>query len=493
MTPVFSVEGNSEIFSGLDVEAAEIAVRQFLLVRLVGTGLGAALLSSIGQHNALVVYPLPSAWRKILGEHGFEVAERSSAFLWAGVVALYFANGIFVVLKLAVSDARYLAQPVNRSLKNHAYFDTLGPGNLPSTDGTDEKNDIVTWYLRWSGRASCLDTVSHDVVAAGTRESEGLAVVPVDSPLLPFVSHRLLGRFLAASAISIAKAFFRLVAGQWWYLLMLGETAKAAHVRIQEPALLARDYLFHNSNCIYRPLWTYEAERKGARIIFYFYSTNCEKFKSASVYPSLAYGWQAMTWPRYIVWDEYQADFVRRAVGDAAHIDIVGPIPFYTGATVPQDIPEHAIAVFDVQPMRDAVYQPLTIDTEYYVPKNANKFLRDVHAAIANAGGVMVFKRKRHIGSLVHPSYETTIKKLQDVSSCLIVDPDISASSLIEKCYAVISTPYTSTALIGRAQGKPSVYYDPNGQCEHNDRAAHGIPVLFGINELQAWVNEISV
>jgi hypothetical protein len=39
-----------------------------------------------------------------------------------------------------------------------------------------------------------------------------------------------------------------------------------------------------------------------------------------------------------MVWDEYQADFVRRAVGDAAHIDIVGSIPFNAGATVPQDI-----------------------------------------------------------------------------------------------------------------------------------------------------------
>ena len=318
-------------------------------------------------------------------------------------------------------------------------------------------------------------------------------MVPVASPLLPFVSHMLLGRFLSASAISIGKAFFRMITGQWWYSLMLSETAKAAHVRIQEPALLARDYLFHNSNCIFRPLWTYEAERKGSRILFYFYSTNIEKFKCAGVYPSLVYGWQAMTWPRYMVWDEYQADFVRRAVGDAAHIDIVGSIPFNAGATVPQDIPEHAIAVFDVQPMRDAVYQPLTIETEYYVPKNANKFLQDVHATIANARGVMVFKRKRDIGSLVHPGYENTVKKLQHVSSCLIVDPDISASSLIAKCCAVISTPYTSTALIGRAQGKPSVYYDPNGQCEHNDRAAHGILVLFGINELQAWVNEISV
>ncbi len=480
-------------FLGLESAQAELAVRQFLLVRRLTTGLGEALLESIGNHDAPVHYALPMKWREVLRSQGFPVAERASALLWAGFSALYLANGLLTVFKLALANAAGFVRAKGRPPGRYVFFDALDTGNLPSAGNHGYNHCIVNWYLGWEHRAPDIDQVCHSVANAGTRLAGSMQVILMQSPVLPLDDRDALARFFRWGVVSGWAALLGLLRGNWWPALMLGEAAKAAQVRFQEPALLACDYLFHNSNWIYRPLWTYEAERKGSRILFYFYSTNIEKFKCAGVYPSLAYGWQAMTWPRYMVWDEYQADFVRRAVGDAAHIDIVGLIPFNAGATVPQDIPEHAIAVFDVQPMRDAVYQPLTFETEYYVPKNANKFLQDVHAAIANARGVMVFKRKRDIGSLVHPGYENTVKKLQHASSCLIVDPDISASSLIENCCAVISTPYTSTALIGRAQGKPSIYYDPNGQCEHNDRAAHGIPVLFGINELQAWVNEISV
>jgi len=487
-TPVFCPKENSEIFAGLSGKPSEIAVRQFLLVQLVSTGLGAALLSSIGRHNAPVVYPLPSAWRKILGEHGFPVAELRSALLWACVVVLHFANGILVALKLALAAFLHFLGSANRDPQRYVYFDALGPGNLPPAGGGGEKNDIVSWYLNWPGRAAALNTVCHNMLSGGMRESEGTVVVPIPSPHLPFADLALFVRFLSECFISIGRAFWGLMAGRWWYSMMLGETMKATHVRLQAPPLLAQDYLFHNSNWIYRPLWTYEAERKGSRIIFYFYSTNCEKFKHACTYPSLAYGWQAMTWPQYLVWDDYQEVFVRRAVGDAAEVTVVGPISFHEAAPVPLDLPARSIAVFDVQPMRDAVYQPLALDTEYYVPRNANSFLMDIQNAAASAERVMVFKRKRDVGTRVHPHYERTTRWLSGVVNCIEVDPDISAASLIKKCQAVISMPFTSTALLGREQGKPSVYYDPHGICEKDDRAAHGIPIVSGKAELKEWL-----
>lgn len=492
VTPVFLSQRNLESFAGLNGSTAEIAVRQFLLVRLVGTGLGGALLSSVGRRNAPVIYPLPRAWRKVLGEHRFEVAEHTSAFLWACVVALHFVSGIFVTMKLAVVDVRHRMRAANRNLKSHVYFDALGSGNLPPVGGTGEKNDIVSWYLRWPGRVPGLDTVCHNVLAAGIRESDGHAIVPISSPLLPFASPTSFARFLIASVLSIGGGFFRALFGQWWYPIMLGEIVKAIYVRVQDPALLARDYLFHNSNWVYRPLWTHEAERQGARILFYFYSTNIEQFKQSGKYPEPLYGWRTMTWPKYLVWDSYQEAFVRRAVGDSAEIDIVGPIPFHSGVPAPQDLPLNSIAVFDVQPMRNAVYQPLGIDIEYYVPRTASKFLMDIQWAAMDAGKVMLLKRKRDVGTRIHPGYVQTINWLNSASNYLGLDPDISASALVERCQAVISTPFTSTAILGRELGKPSIYYDPHGVCEKDDRAAHGIPILSGHVELREWLRGLS-
>jgi len=60
----------------------------------------------------------------------------------------------------------------------------------------------------------------------------------------------------------------------------------------------------------------------------------------------------------------------------------------------------------------------------------------------------------------------------------------------LKKGYRPLFT-FTSTAVIAKQEGKPSVYYDPSGVIQKNNRAAHDIPVLSGINELEDWVNSI--
>lgn len=51
----------------------------------------------------------------------------------------------------------------------------------------------------------------------------------------------------------------------------------------------------------------------------------------------------------------------------------------------------------------------------------------------------------------------------------------------------VIGMPFTSTALIARGLGKSSVYYDPTGQLQSDDRAAHGIPIISGPDQSRAF------
>ena len=71
------------------------------------------------------------------------------------------------------------------------------------------------------------------------------------------------------------------------------------------------------------------------------------------------------------------------------------------------------------------------------------------------------------------------------------INPNIDALQVIQKSKACISMPFTSTAVIAKQEGKPSVYYDPSGMIPDGDKAAHGIPVLNGIKELEDWVDEL--
>lgn len=493
-TPVFASQRALKNTLGFEGAKFELVVRQFLLVRLVGAGLAPALLESIGAHDRPVVYPLPQTWRQALHAQGFNISQKKSAWLWKGFITLHLLHGGLILAKLACQNFRAVFRCRESRLGNYAFFDTLNEGNLPAIDRPVGGYDVVSWYLRWPSGIKNLDSVRHTVTTAADRESAcGTPIGAIATPLVPLESIGGAIRFVSWGFTHLLTSLIGVLFFQrWWYAVMFSETAKAALIRLQDPALLARDYLFHNSNWIYRPLWTYYAENKGARVFFYFYSTNIEKFKRASTYASTPFGWQIMTWSHYLVWDRYQCEFIQRAVGSDARIDVVGPVPFHAEKSLDLELNPLSIAVFDIQPMRNVTYQMLGIDMEYYVPRHANSFLVDIQHATASAGYTMALKRKRNVGHRLHPSYEHTLTLLIKADNYLEVDPDVSATELIKKCQAVISMPFTSTALLGRHQGLPSVYYDPLGICQKNDRAAHGIPILSGKAELSAWLKSLT-
>jgi polysaccharide biosynthesis PFTS motif protein len=192
-----------------------------------------------------------------------------------------------------------------------------------------------------------------------------------------------------------------------------------------------------------------------------------------------------------MVWDEYQADFVRRAVGEAANVSVVGPVWFQEGTLDLPTLPPASVAIFDVEPHRPSRYQILGMTQEYFVPETATQFLIDAHDAIRRYGGTMVLKRKRPIGRLRNRKYTKVINDLRDSPHFTAIDPETAAVRVIQSCAAVISMPFTSTALLGRQLAKPSVFYDPRGVVQKDDRAAHGIQVLSGPGELQEWLRGV--
>ena len=69
--------------------------------------------------------------------------------------------------------------------------------------------------------------------------------------------------------------------------------------------------------------------------------------------------------------------------------------------------------------------------------------------------------------------------------SLVTVDPNVGARSLIKNSDAVISMPFTSTALIAKELDVPSIFYDASG--EILEYKSHNITVLKSKNELFEW------
>jgi polysaccharide biosynthesis PFTS motif protein len=141
--------------------------------------------------------------------------------------------------------------------------------------------------------------------------------------------------------------------------------------------------------------------------------------------------------------------------------------------------------------MRDSYYCILGQSNGYNTPRIVNQFLTDIADTLLERNYTILFKRKRNIGNLVHKKYFNFAEKLSNKKDFITVDPGIDAIRLIEKSAAVISMPFTSTAILGKELGKPSIFYDPFGQIQKDDRASHGIKVIVGKEELKEWLDDL--
>lgn len=468
----------SRTIFGAAFDHAELATRQYLLVRAGDFPFYRALLVTLGLPGSRVVHPLPRAWWACIEDGGFQIAKVRSTLLWIGYVLAIFGYGVMTGVRRLVSGGEQTV-PSDRA---YAHFDGIGPNCLPQRDD-GQAHDLLSWYVRFIGDAGRGRTVSHSVP---NKKTTVLGTHVGFRPTLPSPPDRTAYAWWLLRATAVSA--FDLLRGRWWSAFMLFEATKAASMRLCRETDVAERYLMSNSSHLYRPLWTYEADQRGAEIILYFYSTNCEGFKRSWGYPIQTSSWQIANWPSALVWDQWQVEFVRRAAPLIGDTRIVGPIDFTDQAI---DLPKTegaSIAAFDVQPFRSSLYQSFAPGLEVYVPDNCVRFLREIESVAIEQDMSLLWKRKRDIGSLQHPQYRKLLSDLDGKSHIIAVDPAIAAYRVVEAVDIVISMPFTSTAHIAYHLGKPSCYYDPLALMQPDDRAAHGIPIIQSRAALAEWI-----
>ena len=491
-TPCIKNGRYSKWIYGSELERAELITRQFLLARIEAGGFAKNILYSVGNAGSSITYPLPSEWRKVVNSHGFNVNKYSGILYWNAFVIMKFVLAIFEFAIKVFGSVKLIIWKNHQIKGTYIYFDTLSRRNFPLNSLKGPIPNIFTWYLQWSGKAQYFDSLCHGVIEISKCEIQQTPVIPLSSPIPSLTRISSAFNFMLWSLSALFVAIIDLMRGHWWHPILFGESYKAKIISIADDKEVAIDYLFHNSGWIYRPLWTYEAERRGSRILFYFYSTNVEGFKQVGGYSPAYFGWATSTWENFLVWDHYQQDFVNRSLQRKVNINVVGPIWFESGVEVIPNFSQDSIAVFDVQPVRDAFYNTLGIPFDYFIPTNCNQFLSDILELLEVRNTSLVLKRKRNIGKLIHYRYRNLLSELEKHPNFISLDPDTAVHQIVENCKAVISMPFTATALIAERMGKPSIYYDPSGLIQKDDRGAHGIKIVSGPKELEEWLEGLS-
>lgn len=467
----------------------EILIRQKLIGDLLYSDMLPQYMHYLHRPSERFAIALPPAWRKKMTGDGVLLNPLASWAKWVYLQGRYFIKGLRRAAQLLRDCKKALPGPK----EDYAVLMNLPFSAVPSKLGIDrEKHKFVSWYAKTELRNKDEGVIWAQVPGA-VNQPRGSNLWIVKHPFPRLENLRQVLVFAARSAQLIITALAMPLFGRWWASIVLEDAVMLAYCQTLGGNNLARTYIFNNSDWARHPLWTHFAEKCGSRIIMASYSTNMEPFtwRDGTSTP-VAPGYQIMTWPIYAVWDEAQANFIRSVTKPQnVNIFVTGPIPLSDNDNDLPEIPENSVAVFDVSVHRPSSLAQSGIISPYYKADTLSKFLYGAHRAITASGRTMVLKHKREIGRIVDKRYNKVVEKLSTEKNVLIIDPDINAERLIKKVSAVISIPFTSTAIVAQKAGKASIYYDAPARLKKQSNPGREIDIVDNENELQAWLDEL--
>ena len=476
------------IIFGPKYKSIELVARQYLLQYISGDKMRRAIMHTYASQSGKLIFPMPPIWQEYFSETLGPVKRIESTILWYIFILFCFLRSIVFILKLVFYGLCLNKDTVN-DYSSSAYFFGLRPNNLPVAINSCDGHDVCSWYARSSFRRSYINTVYHDVFTSSSNNFDDLSVKFKRKPYLNLTGIKHSFYFILWAVSSVLIALISLLMGNWSNALLLGEAAKAFIISLSKTDHSLTQHFFHYSRAIYRPLWSYFAESKGAEILCYFYST----YSDLSLHGNLSTQlneWGPSSWSRFLVFDKYNSLIFARDLLLQIPTQIVGIITFSDSSEVLPPLPNPSVLILDISPHRSA--RTFGISQVYeYIGSNPNfhqRFLSDITIVLSNCGIDAYLKRKRNIDNkLTNSSYISTIKHLCATRGLNILSPDLCLARTTTNFKASISQPFTSAALAFFNSGIPSIYYDPFCVLDKSDPGAHGVPVISGVDELANW------
>ncbi len=472
------------------------SLRQFVVSRLLYCNkfsLQRVLFKAIKDGETLT-YALPWEYIIKLEKNGFKVNHFSCLTLWRILILFEFLNGV----KEAVS---YIIRNIFNKLKKEnikkcdAYFLGLSLEKLPIKFQRESNCQCFNYF---GGKFYSQKKIlfKHDINIKQRKLDHNMTLEYQRYPFGYLSSW--LDIFNSVYFLFSQIIYFpiNIFSNKLTSTFLLSELFFAKVCSMQKKKFLAKSYLFHNA-FIFRPIWTFIAEKKRSEIIFYYYSANDMTMKNKNgIIPPISFRYRNLNWPNYVFWNKYQLKIYKNFIEKPFSYSLSGPICLHNKELSENfKLPNRTISVFDVPPVRDSMYKSISPPIEHYVPKNCLPFLRDILFVCEENNITLCFKSKSDFKTnKAHPSYKKFIESIADKSNVLIIPNETSPYDLIKKTNISIAMPFTSTPLISKVLKKPSCYYDSSGFVNKNDEAAQGVEIIVGLKQLNNWVlNQISL
>jgi len=485
-----TVSSLSSVSTGIDVtkipsylvgvygKHVEVLLKQLLLKKY--TTICGELMYAIGSGKDVEV-ALPHEWISAIDRSGFNVNYLGSKIKLYKYSFFCLFKGLVKVLRLLMRYNSFCSV----TKKPYVVFLELSKNNLP-LQNVKKRYDVISWYQKKFLNNHNKGGMDIWAVIPSAKRHTIEPGICVTSELLPKYDNLLkLTLYASRMFVIFMPALLGILRGRWWYGPLYEESVQLNYVTKCNNKQLANEYLFHNSGWFYKPLWTYDVESRGSKITLYYYSTNIENMEFNG-YKTVTYGLDLMRWKSIYVWDKEQKDYLKKD-NNKAKYNVVGTLDFVDGAVLPDiNRDKFNIAIFDITPVRLSSCVNLGYALPpYYSEWLVLRFYSHIIRVMADNNICLLLKQKRDVD---HSFVRSGFIKKQNIiigESFKVVEPNVSASRLVESVDAVISLPFTATSIIGKNNGIPTIYYDPSGTILKEKH--HDVPVLKNVSELFAW------
>jgi polysaccharide biosynthesis PFTS motif protein len=471
---------------GLNDQICSKAFAQFFFIRILNKNFNYNIYKSLKSSKPFA-YPIPSDIDFILKKNGLKINYFRCRILWKTKQLEFFLRGLRRGV-LNVIDFFKSKKSIIKSSNSKMFF-SLGINNFPKKTVNNNYGIFNNAFLKSNNISSDFFHESKHFKNFYKSEKFNLRYLPnhLIYNLKPFELLKFFAQFLYDSIIFFLKLMFCKSDD----LILFEELVN--YRLASNKSFFFDEYLFNNSNVLYRPLWSYIAEKNKSLISHYFYSTNIERFKiNDDNFDSDPFCWKFSTWQKFYFWDQFQLNFFKSKLNYSFKYKIVGPTLFnFTSLIKSLNFKKNTILIFDVQPVRITYYRELAFGQEYYVRDNCIKFINDICYSANKIGFKVVIKRKRNIGNMIDYIYLNNIKKLINNNLLSEVDPNIPAEFLLKSCENVICMPFTSVAIFANNLSKNVSYYDSTSKIAKDDNASHGVKILSNNAELNNWIKNI--
>jgi polysaccharide biosynthesis PFTS motif protein len=486
------VNHSSQTFFGSSNSNLELTLRQFLLTKLIGIDFNMKLLSSFAKPNRRILYPIPKEWRVLLDKSGFVSDFFLNRIYWNLYVLFIFCYGVYLNLIRFFHSFINIIRNRKTDYSRGISFQKLAYNNLPVSNNS---HTIINWYHNYFGKKENNLYYMHDVNTNSSFSVDNVQLKKVrDSGFLPQSFNKLIKYFLWF-IWAFFFSFYKFLNGKYWYMILFNEASLAFLARNTDSRIMPEKFLFHQIGHLLKPLWTYEVEKFNKRVYLYFYATNIENLKFNNEPLVQDHFWENTSWNNFLVWNDNQANFIKKYCKKPSVITIVEPIYFNTNNNLKLDRSvesKNYVAIFDIQPFRTSFFQLFGAGQEYYTAKVANLFLNDIFEVTNKYKLLLVHKLKRDLsiyGSLENITFKKNLLSLKKQKRFISVNPEISAFKIIDHSLVTISMPFTSSSVYAKFRNKPTFFYDPTSKLDNSYFKKNKILLISGKDELENWFN----